>query len=68
MPIYEFKCKNCNHVFEELVFSSIVNSEEIICPECGEKNSEKLMSAFCSSASSSIGSGGAPSCGPSGFG
>jgi len=68
MPIFEFKCKNCNHVFEELVFSSNVNSEDITCPACGDKNADKLMSAFSSSGSSVIGSGGAPSCGPSGFG
>jgi putative FmdB family regulatory protein len=68
MPIFEFKCKNCQHVFEELVFSSNSSAEEIICPECGEKKADKLMSAFSSSGTSSSGSGGAPSCGPSGFG
>jgi putative FmdB family regulatory protein len=68
MPIYEFKCKNCDHVFEELVFSSNAGSEDIICPVCKEKNADKLMSAFSSSASSSMGSGSAPSCGSSSFG
>ncbi len=68
MPIFEFKCKNCNHVFEELVFSSNSSSEDIICPACGDKNADKLMSAFSSSGSSLMGSGSAPSCGPSGFG
>jgi putative FmdB family regulatory protein len=67
MPIYEFKCKKCDHVFEEFVFSSNSNFEEIICPVCGEKNADKLMSAFSSSGFSSMGSG-APSCGSSGFG
>ena len=68
MPIYEFKCKNCDHVFEELVFSTNYSSENIICPVCGEKNTDKLMSAFSSSGSATIGSGSAPSCGSSGFG
>jgi putative FmdB family regulatory protein len=67
MPIYEFKCKKCDHIFEEFVFSSNAGSEEIICPVCSEKNADKLMSAFSASGSSSNGSG-VPSCGPSGFG
>ena len=67
MPIYEFKCKKCNHVFEEFVFSSGSDSENIICPVCGENSIDKLMSAFSATGTSSMGSGG-PSCGPSGFG
>ena len=67
MPIYEFKCKKCDHVFEEFVFSSNASSEDIVCPVCGEKSADKLMSAFSASGTSSIGSG-TPSCGPSGFG
>jgi len=67
MPIYEFKCKKCDHVFEEFVFSTNAGSEDIVCPVCGEKSADKLMSAFSASGTSSIGSG-APSCGPSGFG
>ena len=66
MPIYEFKCKKCDHIFEEFVFSSNVGSEDIICPECGEKGVDKLMSAFSSSGISTTGSG-SSSCGPSGF-
>ncbi len=65
MPIYEYRCKNCNHVFEELVFSSLTKDKEIICPKCNENSAEKMMSAF-SSAGTSYGS--APSCGSSGFG
>ncbi|MBW2167239.1 MAG: zinc ribbon domain-containing protein, partial [Deltaproteobacteria bacterium] len=22
MPMYEYKCENCNHIFEKLVFTS----------------------------------------------
>jgi putative FmdB family regulatory protein len=67
MPIYEFKCKKCDHVFEELVFSSSLDSENIVCPLCGDNNSEKLMSAFSASAGPYTGSG-TSSCSPSGFG
>ena len=67
MPIYEFKCKKCDHIFEEFVFSANFGSENIICPKCGEKCVDKLMSAFSSSGISATGSGGSSSCGPSGF-
>ena len=65
MPIYEYRCKNCNHLFEELVFSALTKDEEIICPNCHQNAAEKLMSAFSSSGTSSAGSS---SCGTSGFG
>ena len=68
MPIFEFKCKSCGQVFEEFVFSSNTDTGSIVCPECGATNADKLMSAFSSSTGSSIGSGGAASCGTSGFG
>jgi len=67
MPIFEFKCNSCNKVFEEIVFSSNTDSANIVCPECGAKNADKLMSAFSSSTGASVGSG-AASCGSSGFG
>ena len=68
MPIFEFKCKSCDYVFEEFVFSSNIDPASIVCPECGAKNADKLMSAFSSSMGSSFSAGGAASCGTSGFG
>jgi putative FmdB family regulatory protein len=65
--MYEFKCKKCQHVFEEFVFSSNSDSDKIECPECGEQNADKLMSAFSSTGTSSVGSA-AASCSTSGFG
>jgi len=67
MPIFEFRCSKCNHVFEEFVFSSNVDTSKLECPQCGEKNVQKLMSAFSSSMGSTGGSR-ASSCGSSGFG
>ncbi len=32
MPIYEYRCKECNHVFERLVG---YNAPTPDCPECG---------------------------------
>ncbi len=67
MPIYEFKCNDCCFVFEELVFSSSVEDKNIICPECGAKNANKLMSAFSAAGTEPISSG-PPGCGSTGFG
>ncbi len=43
MPIYEYRCPKCRKEFEELVFG-----EEIPpCPECGNAETEKLLSCAC---------------------
>ncbi len=43
MPIFEYKCKDCEKDFEKLVFSGEEN--DISCPECRSKNVTKKMSA-----------------------
>lgn len=42
MPIFEYKCSDCNEEFEELVFD---RDECPACPKCGSENTGKLMSA-----------------------
>jgi len=44
MPMYDYKCKECGHKFEELVFSSAPD-DSIICPECKQENAERLLCA-----------------------
>ncbi|MEI7450100.1 MAG: zinc ribbon domain-containing protein [Desulfomonile sp.] len=39
MPIYEYKCCNCDDSFEKLVFGR----DEVVCPSCGGPV-EKMMS------------------------
>ena len=58
MPIYEYKCQDCDNCFEKLVFSS--DTEAIVCPCCGGAETKKLLSAgaFVSS------SGGTGACAP----
>lgn len=43
MPIYEFKCSNCEEFFEVLVMSS--NKEDIVaCPKCKSEEFERVIS------------------------
>lgn len=70
MPMYDYRCKNCGEVFEELVMSSSTPDEEITCPKCKENKAEKLISApmvSTGSSSSSVSSPSSTSCGGSGF-
>ncbi|MBP9013844.1 MAG: zinc ribbon domain-containing protein [Smithella sp.] len=43
MPIYEFRCKKCKKVFENLILSP-AEEKGLSCPECGGKQAEKVMS------------------------
>lgn len=66
MPIFEYKCTECNNNFEELVFGSKIS---VVCPECKSEKVEKQLSSFAASAkgSSTASCGASPkSCG-SGF-
>ena len=64
MPIYEYKCDDCEDSFEKLVFGS----ETPGCPSCGGAKVKKLMSAcgFLSKGASgetTASTASAPSCG-----
>ena len=45
MPIYEFECKKCGHVFETL-FYSLRDKQQVACPSCQSKKTARLMSMF----------------------
>lgn len=47
MPIFEYRCKACEHEFEALVLPHTAAEPE--CPECHSKDLEKLLSAFAPS-------------------
>ncbi len=66
MPIYEYTCKDCNNMFEEIVLSQ---DEIPSCPKCDSNNTTKLISTSRHQSSGSAASqsfvpqGGKSSCG-----
>ena len=44
MPVYEYRCPDCTHLFEKLVSFSEA-SRGVNCPTCGTQAS-KLLSTF----------------------
>jgi putative FmdB family regulatory protein len=67
MPMYEYRCQNCGAKFDELVPSAQIPDSDVACPQCGEYEAQKLMSAFASSGGGSVSyaGGGSSSCGSS---
>ena len=51
MPLYEYRCSDCNTKFEVL-HKSIVNLNGVACPECNSIKNKKLFSSFSASVSS----------------
>lgn len=43
MPIYEYKCDECDHRLE--ILQKISDDPETTCPECGKEGLRKLISA-----------------------
>ena len=43
MPIYEYQCDACEHVFD--VLQKISEDPLTYCPECGKQELRKLLSA-----------------------
>lgn len=43
MPIYEFRCMDCGHVFEKIFLSSDEEAD-LRCPECDGESSERVVS------------------------
>lgn len=56
MPIFEYKCTECNSNYD--VFHKTKEKEEdVICPSCSSKSHIKMMSTFSSVMSSGSSSG-----------
>ena len=66
MPIYEFRCLGCGHVFEFLKLKK--EAEEMKCPKCNSEEVERVLSvvsvskAHSGKASSTVKSCGGGTC------
>jgi putative FmdB family regulatory protein len=45
MPIYEYRCKKCGHVFDKFV-RSMSATGEVECPECHSQECRKNVTVF----------------------
>ena len=45
MPIYEFKCLGCGHVFELLKLKKDDEKTGMKCPKCGLEDVERVLSS-----------------------
>lgn len=43
MPIYEFKCDECEHIQEEVLRFSQLSDIVIICEKCGSPKTKRLI-------------------------
>lgn len=64
MPVYEYRCPDCTHVFEKLVPMSSAD-QDVSCPTCGARTS-RLISTFAAIGSTREGGMPAPSTGGGG--
>lgn len=78
MPIYEYRCRNCRHVFEALRRMDD-DGKTLDCPKCGKRRPERIPSVFAAatgkpagmphgSACGSCSRGSCQGCGSHGFG
>lgn len=68
MPIYEYICKGCGNIFEQIVFASD-DENSLECPVCGKKDICKTLSSFSRGTSGSgvkLSNSASGSCSPSG--
>ena len=63
MPMYEFRCQECNNLFETICSST--DTSEVSCSKCGSRKIKKTISAASfkiSSSGSKIPSGALSGC------
>ncbi|MBF0481535.1 MAG: zinc ribbon domain-containing protein [Desulfovibrionaceae bacterium] len=73
MPIYEYQCRGCAKIFEEITPAACAAAPE--CPGCGSKKTQRCISATAACAKRSHAAGGQASmpmppssgCGGGGF-
>lgn len=43
MPIYEYRCNDCNHKFELFLTYQEYETEVVCCPSCGKSNPKRII-------------------------
>ena len=66
MPIYEYRCKDCENTFSRLQKIG-AGVDGVKCPKCESENTERLLSSFASTSSSPDVACSSPSSCTSGF-
>ncbi len=67
MPIYEYRCEECDHRFE-IIQRLGASSDGLTCPGCGAPRLEKMFSTFAAAATQgSTAEPASASCGQGGF-
>jgi putative FmdB family regulatory protein len=59
MPIFEYRCRGCNALFESIVLSP---REKITCPQCQGSAVDKQLSVFSAPAAAKAASAPAGGC------
>jgi putative FmdB family regulatory protein len=66
MPIYEYRCQDCNTKFEKLVRRSD-DAASLVCPNCGQNHLNTELSTFAAHSRGTQQSAAMPSCGQAGM-
>jgi putative FmdB family regulatory protein len=56
MPIYEYRCQDCNRLFSKLQPMG-ADSSGVSCPDCAGERVERQLSTFASGSSTASASG-----------
>lgn len=46
MPTYEYRCKDCGHVFDEVQHMAEHAAAQPVCPKCQSKQVEPVLATF----------------------
>lgn len=46
MPNYNYKCQDCNHIFEVMASIKDMEKGDFPCQKCGSKNTKRLFDGF----------------------
>lgn len=67
MPLFEFTCKRCGKVFEELLSLAELEAGDLECPGCGSAEVTRDLSTFATSGGDGGGGCRGGACGSGGF-